>query len=75
MTGLQVYPPVPESGGAPVIPPPPPRVARRRKSGGELRLLLWLVAFGAGVGAGAAAYRYAPQVDFYFDYWVALALG
>jgi hypothetical protein len=59
-----------------LVPPPPPRDAlpqrRRKKGGGGHRLWLWPLAFAAGIGLGIVAYQYAPDVDFYFDYWVAL---
>lgn len=56
----------------PLIPPPPPTVARRRANDG--RGLVWLFMLVLGVGVGVAFYQWVPDVSFYFDYWLALAL-
>jgi hypothetical protein len=50
-------------------------MGKRRKRSGDSRWAIWLVALSAGVGLGIVAYRWAPGVDVYFDYWLALALG
>jgi hypothetical protein len=58
------------------IPPPPPAVGKRKKKRGlSPRFFVWPGALVVGVGLGVAAYLFVPQVDVYFDYWLALALS
>jgi hypothetical protein len=59
--------------GVPVIPPPPSRVGRRGAT--NPRWWIWPSAFAAGIALGFGAYQGLQGLDFYFDYWLALALG
>jgi hypothetical protein len=57
-----------------LVPRPPPR-PKRHKKGMDPRLWLWPLAVAVGVALGVVAYNYLPDADFYFDYWVELALS
>lgn len=77
MSNGPVQPP-PPAGAAPRIPTPPSGAAKRgkrAKQAGGARTLLWIGAFAVGIGLGVTAYQWAPEVDHYFDYWVALVLS
>lgn len=67
--------PKPPTMAGPLVPPPPTPVPRRRQRPGDRRWLVWLGALSLGVVLGIAAYQWLPEVDRYFDYWLALALG
>lgn len=60
---------------APRIPAPPPAARGGKRGAGDGRARIWILAVLVGAGLGAGAYQLVPGVDFYFDYWVALALG
>lgn len=65
----QVYP-----AGTTRIPTPPPQRGKRRKRTNP-RAWIWPLAFVVGIALGIGAYQWVPRMDFYFDYWLALALG
>lgn len=69
----------PDGTGPHLVPPPPPRTElpkrRRQATRSSGRVWLWPLAFAAGIGLGIAGYQFAPDLDFYFDYWIALALS
>ena len=67
--------PRPPTAGGPLIPTPPPAVGKRHQRVVDPRWLVWAAAFAVGIGLGISAYHWVPHVDFYFDYWVALALS
>jgi hypothetical protein len=63
-----------DNTGPNLVPPPPPRgqVVRKRKRQSDRRMWMWPLGLLAGVALGVAAYQFIPNVDFYFDYWIAL---
>jgi hypothetical protein len=69
----------PPTMAGPLVPPPPPREAlgkrRKQQRPTDLTWLVWVGSLLVGIGLGVAAYQFAPSVDFYFDYWLALLLG
>lgn len=68
-------PPRPPTAGGPLIPTPPPAMGKRRNRPLDLQWLIWAGAFLVGIGLGVTAYQWVPNVDFYFDYWISLALS
>ena len=67
----------PDGTGPHLVPPPPTRAVQNKRRGrkSDTRYWLWPLALAAGVGLGIAGYQFVPDLDFYFDYWVALALS
>jgi len=65
----------PPTMAGPLVPPPPPAIGKRRQKPIDLRWLIWAGSFALGIALGVSAYQWLPQVDVYFEYWLALALG
>jgi hypothetical protein len=61
--------------GPPTLVPKPPKRTKHHKKGVEPRLWIWPLSLAVGLTLGIVAYTYVPDIVFYFDYWVELALS